>query len=232
MTREAARSGFEAFVDDALDYTETEFSVANALGGGGGTGGPGGKVVDRFLKDVEVVRETVVDPELDAYREQILTQFDVLLDALEADEDVDEHREAVLASDVYAQNIRPGLPSNRREAVLQRLFERQRDLAAAVRPLVETPETEFWAAAEAAYQREEMSDLVEAHFAFTAPLSDHRGAFRMTTTIDPGEVLGGGFLVSRLPEIEVEYTDEAFRSMRRAERRVIRETNAEIDRRF
>ncbi len=63
-------------------------------------------------------------------------------------------------------------------------------------------------------------------------MADHHGAVRMTTTIDPGEVLGGGFLVSRLPEVDVEYTEEALRSMRRAERRVIRETKTEIDRRF
>lgn len=230
MTREAARSGFEEFVDDALAYTEAEFSVANALGGGGG--GAGETVVDRLLKDSEAVREKVLVPELDAYREQVLTQFNVLLDALEAGEDVDERREAILASDVYAQNIRPGLAPDRRESVLERLLDRQRDLAAAVRPLVEAPEDEFWAAAATAYDREEMTDLVEDHFAFTAPLADHEGAFRMTTTIEPGEVLGGGFLVSRLPDVDVEYTDEALRSMRRAERRVIRETKSEIDRRF
>lgn len=230
MTRQAARSGFEAFVDDALAYTEAEFSVANALGGGGG--GAGGRVVDRLLKDSGAVREKVLVPELEAYREQVLAQFDALLDALEADEDVDEHREAILAADVYAQNIRPGLGPDRREAVLERLLDRQRDLAVAVHPLVEAPEDEFWAAAETAYDRAEMTDLVEDHFAFTAPLADHQGAFRLTTTIDPGAVLGGGFLVSRLPEIDVEYTDEALRSMRLAERKVIGETKSEIDRRF
>ena len=229
MTRRAARSGFEEFVDDALAYTEAEFSVANALGGGGGGRG---KVVDRLLKDAGAVRERVLAPELDAYREQVLAQFDVLLDAVEADEDIEAHREAILASDVYARNIRSELAPERREAVLERLLDRQRGLALAVRPLVEAPEEEFWAAAETAYDRAEMTDLVEEHFAFTAPLADHTAAFRMTTTIDPGAVLGGGFLVRRLPEIEVEYTEEALRSMRRAERRVIRETKSEIDRRF
>ena len=77
-----------------------------------------------------------------------------------------------------------------------------------------------------------MTSLVEDHFAFTDPMQDHRRAFRMATEIDPGEVLGGGLLVSRLPTIEVEYTDEALRSMRRAERRVIRETKEEIARRY
>jgi hypothetical protein len=229
VTRQAARSGFEEFVDDALSYTEAEFSVATALRGGGGAAG--GAVVDRLLSDSEAVREHVVAPELDAYREQVLTQFDVLLDSIEAGDDVESVRDALLSTDVYARNLRTDLPAGRRSTVRDRLLARQRDLAAAVRPLVAAPEDDFWAAAASAYDGDEMTSLVEDHFAFTAPLTDHRDAFRLTTTIDPGAVLGGGFLVGRLPSIDVEYTDEALRSMRQAERRVIRETTAEIDRR-
>lgn len=230
MTRQAARGGFEDFVDDALAYTEAEFSVATALRTGGG--GAGGTVLDRLLEDSGAVRRHVIAPELAAYRERILAQFDVLLDAVAADDPVDAHRDAILASDVYAVNLRPDLAPDRREAVTERLLDRQRSLAAAVRPLVEAPEADFWQAAGTAYDRGEMTDLVEDHFAFTDPMDAHYGAFRMTTAIDPGEVLGGGILVGRLPEIEVEYTEEALRSMRRAERRVIRETKAELDRRF
>jgi hypothetical protein len=230
VTRQAARSGFEDFVDDALAYTEAEFSVANALRAGGG--GAGGTVLDRLLEDSGAVRRHVVAPELAAYRERILAQFDVLLDAVAAEDPIDAHRDAILASDVYAANLRPDLAPDRREAVTERLLDRQRSLAAAVRPLVEAPEADFWQAAGTAYDRGEMTDLVEDHFAFTDPMDAHHGAFRMTTAIDPGDVLGGGLVVSRLPEIEVEYTEEALRSMRRAERRVIRETTAEIDERF
>lgn len=231
MTRQAARSGFERFVDDALAYTETEFSVANALQDGA-DGGAGGRVVDKLLSDSDAVREHVLAPELEAYREQVLAQFDVLLDAVENGEDVDAVRGALLETDVYATNLRADLPSNRLATVEGRLIERQRGLAAAVRPLVEADEDAFWAAADAAFDGSEMTALVEDHFAFTAPLADHYGSFRMATEVDPGQVLGGGFLVSRLPEIEVEYTDEALRSMRRAERRVIRETVAHVERRF
>ena len=61
MTRQAARSGFEGFVEDALAYTEREFSVAGALQSD--ATGAGGKVVDRLLSDSEAVRERVVRPE-------------------------------------------------------------------------------------------------------------------------------------------------------------------------
>jgi hypothetical protein len=230
VTRQAARSGFEEFVEDALSYTEAEFSVANALQDG--VGGAGSTVVDRLLSDSEAVREHVLVPELEAYREQVLAQFDVLLDSVEAGDDVESVRDGLLSADVYAENLRADLPAARRATVRDRLLDRQRGLASAVGPLVEAPEDDFWAAAGSAYDRAEMTSLVEDHFAFTAPMADHHAAFRMTTTIDPGAVLGGGLLVSRLPSIDVEYTGEALRSMRRAERRVIRETTAEVDRRF
>ena len=230
MTRQAARSGFEGFVKDALGYTEREFSVAQALQSD--ATGAGGKVVDKLLSDSEAVRERVVRPELDTYREQILAQFDVLLDAIESNERVESSRAELLETDAYDANLRPDLPADRRSALRDRLFERQRDLATAVEPLVEAPGDEFWAAAASAFDREAMTSLVGDHFAFTDPMQEHRGAFQMTTRVDPGEVLGGGLLVSRLPAIEVEYTDEALRSMRRAERRVIRETKEEIERRY
>ncbi|WP_254839277.1 hypothetical protein [Natronomonas marina] len=230
MTRQAARSGFVRFVEDALDYTEREFSVARALQSD--ATGAGGKVVDRLLSDSETVREQVVEPELTAYREQVVSQFDILLDAIESGEDIETYRAAVLDADAYDANLRSDLSPERRSELRDRLFERQRGLATAVAPLVEAPEDDFWAAAETAFDREAMTRLVADHFAFTGPMQEHRGAFRMATQIDPGEVLGGGFLVSRLPTIDVEYTDEALRSMRRAERRVIRETKAEIEERY
>ncbi len=139
VTRQAARTGFEGFVDDALTYTEAEFSVANALRGDGG--GAGGKVVDRLLKDSDAVRDHVLAPELEAYRDQVLTQFGVLLDAVEAGDDPAAHREAILAADVYAQNLEPGLHPDRREPVTERLFDRQRGLASAVRRSSRLPRT-------------------------------------------------------------------------------------------
>ncbi|PSQ44264.1 hypothetical protein BRD07_00450 [Halobacteriales archaeon QS_9_68_42] len=176
VTREAACSGFERFVEDALGYTEREFSVAQALQSD--ATGAGGKVVDKLLSDSEAVRERVVSPELSAYREQILAQFDVLLDAIESDGPFETHREEILETDAYDANLRPDLPAGRRSALRDRLFERQQGLAGAVEPLVEAPENEFWAAAASAFDREAMTSLVEDHFAFTDPMQDHRQAER------------------------------------------------------
>ena len=174
----------------------------------------------------------MVRPELDAYRRRILAQFDVLLDCVESDAEIDAYRERLLETDAYAANLRSGLSADRRRTVRNRLLDRQRGLAEAVRPLVAAPSDDFWDAVDDAYDRAEMQRVVEEHFVFTGPLEDHRPAFRMTTTVDPGTVLGGGLVVDRLPAFEVEYTDEALRSLRAAERRVVRETKEEIERRY
>ena len=229
VTREAASSGFERFVEDALTHAEREFSVSRALGDASGAAGA---AVDRLLANSEAVHEHVVRPELDAYRRRILAQFDVLLDCVESDAEIDAYRERLLETDAYAANLRSGLSADRRRTVRDRLLDRQRGLAEAVRPLVAAPSDDFWDAVDDAYDRAEMRRVVEKHFVFTGPLENHRPAFRMTTTIDPGTVLGGGLVVDRLPAFEVEYTDEALRSLQVAERRVVSETKEDIERRY
>ncbi len=231
MTREAARTGFEQFVDEAIAYTQREFDVARALRNG--ARGPGKRLVGKLLNDSDTLRRRVVEPELDAYRDRILRQFDVLLEAVESGEGVDAYREQLLSTDSYAEAMRSDLGSSRREAIQEDLLARQRRLAEAVTPLVESSADQFWPAVEAVFDREQARALVSDHFAFTDPLQEHRNAFEMTTAFDPGDVLGGlGGLLGGGRSVEVEYTDEAVRSLRRAERRVIADTNEEIDRRF
>jgi len=231
VTREAARAGFEQFVDDAIQYTHREFDVARALRRG--ARGPGKRLVGKLLNDSETLRKRVVEPELDAYRDRILRQFDVLLDAIESGEGVDAYREELLSTDSYAQALRSDLTGERRAAIHEELFARQRRLAEAVRPVVESSAGEFWPAVEGVFDREQARELVADHFAFTGPLQEHRNAFEMTTSFDPGDVLGGlGSLLGGGRTVEVEYTDEAIRSLRRAERRVIADTTETIEERF
>jgi hypothetical protein len=231
VTRQAAREGFETFVDDAIAVTAEEFSVARALRQG--VRGPGGRVVDRLLKDSDALWERVVRPELDAYRDQICTQFDVVLDYVADDAGIDAYRADILAVDSYAEALRDTVRGERRERIHDDLVARQQALGDAVAPLVAAPEEEFWAALATAYDHDRAVSLVEDHFAFTGPLRAERDAYVMATTFDPADVLGGfGSLLGGLPTVEVEYTDEAIRSMRRAEQTVIAETKREITRRF
>ncbi len=232
MTREAAHAGFERFVEDAITHTAEEFSVSRALRQG--VRGPGGKVVDRLLKDSETLWRRVVQPELDAYRDEILQQFDIVLDYVESDESIGAFREELLAVDSYAAALREEIRGEERKQIHDELVARHRGLGDAVAPIVAADTDDFWTAVSDAFDRKQATALVEDHFRFTTPLQERRNAYEMATAFDPSEILGGlgSLLGGRIPRIEVEYTDEALRSMRRAEQRVIAETKRELDRHF
>lgn len=229
VTREAVESGFEQFVDQTIERTAAEFSVARAMRNG--TRGIGGSLVDRLLKNNDTLQRRVVQPELDDYRRQTMEQFSVLMDYVESGEPFERYRDRLLATDGFASAI----SSRRRKDELRDLLaDRQRRLGEAVAPVVETPESEFWPAVRASLDAEEAASLVEQHFAFTWPLRENRGAFELSTSFEPKDVLGGvgGLLGGGLPTVEVTYTDEAIRAMRRAEQQVIAEALREIERQF
>jgi hypothetical protein len=232
VTRDAARAGFERFVEDAITHTAEQFSVSRALRQG--VRGPGGQAVDRLLKNSDTLWRRVVQPELDAYRDEILKQFDIVLDYAESGESIDAYREDLLAVDSYAAALRDDITGERRETIHDELVARHRGLGDAVIPIVGAEADDFWTAASAAFERAEATELVEDHFTFTTPLQERRNAYEMQTAFDPSEVLGGlgSLLGGGLPRIEVEYTDEALRSMRRAEQQVITETKRELDQHF
>lgn len=230
MSRQAVERGFEAFVDDVVDLAYEEFDVAAALRRG--TRGGGSRVVGALVDRSDALDRAVVRPELRAYRSSVLEQFDVVVEyAADPDATVSDYADRILAADVYADALRPGLPADRREAVRRDLLERQRRLGDAIVPLLDADENEFWPAVAATFDREEARTFVETHFEFTAPVLEHRGAFRFETEVDAAEVVGG-LLGRGLPTVTVEYTDEAVRTLRSAERTVVRETLSELDRRY
>ncbi|MEZ3114376.1 hypothetical protein RYH80_00345 [Halobaculum sp. MBLA0147] len=230
MTRAAVESGFERFVDDAIEATASAFAVGNALRGSGGPPG----AVDRLLSNSRAVERDVVRPELRAYRTDILAQFEAVLDAVESDEPFDAYADRVLARDRYVAALREDLSPGRRDEIEAALLERQRGLGDAVAPLVAADESAFWPAVEATFDRETAEEFVDEHFEFTAPLERFPDAFAFGTEVDPGDVLPGvgGLLGSTLPAFHVDFTEEARRAMLRAEREVSREARREIDRHF
>lgn len=232
VTRAAVRAGFEQFVEDAVEATAEHFDVARALRQG--IDGPGASVVDRLLNDSEAVRRRVVEPELAIYRRRTIDQFDVILDYAESEAGIEEFRESILERDAFAEEIRDDVSPKRRRAIVEDLLERHRKLGEAAVPLIESSEEDFWDAVQTTLDRETAKRLVEKRFVITGPIRDHTDAIAMTTTIDPGDVLGGlgGLLGGRLPTLSVEYTDEAVRAMRQAEQTVITDAKREIDRRF
>ena len=230
MTRAAVEAGFEQFVDDAIRATAEAFAVGNALGG---TDGPPG-VVDRLVSNSAAVERSVVQPELESYRRDVLAQFDAVLDAVESPEPWDAHADRVLELDRYRVAMRDSLSSSRRETVESALLDRQRGLADAVAPMVSADADAFWPAVTETLSVSEARTVVDDHFEFTRPLEAFPDAFAFATTVDPADVLGGlgGLLAGGLPTLQVEFTDEAARAMRRAEERVSEQAHREIDRRF
>lgn len=231
MTREAVESGFERFLDDAIVATAEEFSVARVLKNG--SRGPGGAAVDKLLQNSETVHSAVVEPELDEHRNQTLTQFHLLLDAVESSDEIDTYREDILTAGGFTDELRSDLSQAERERVRDALFVHHRRLGQAVEPLLDADESSFWGAAQSELEQPEAKQLVSEHFAFTEPLRTNRNAFEMETTIDVADIVGGlARLLGSAAKLEVEYTDEAMRSMRRAEQTVVHEVTREIDRRF
>ncbi|WP_336328342.1 hypothetical protein [Halovenus sp. HT40] len=226
MTRAAVQEGFERFVSDAIEQTAAEFSISAVIGGGDGG------ALDQFLGDSDVLQENIVEPELEEYRQETVDQFEVILDWVESDDDIDAYRQELLETGPFSDSIRGNLPAQRRTEVEDRLVERHRQLGEAVSGLVTSEKTEFWPAARAELDRETAAELVEEHFAFTGPLEEHRDAFAMVTTLDPEEILGGLGGMFGGSTFDIDYTDEAMRAMRHAEREVIADAKAEVSDRF
>jgi len=229
MTREAARSGFETFLDDAVTATREEFSVERALRGTGL--GPGGAVVDGLRNNADALERRVVEPELAAYREDALRQFDAVLDYAAGDDPIRTYADEIAARDGFLEALADGVSDRTAAAVEDAVVARGQRLGDAVAPIVERPEDAFWPAVTAAFDRQTATDLVENAFPFTGVLREFPEAFAFEVRIDPGSVLGGPF-AGALPTASIEYTDEAKRAMRRAEHRVIEETKREVAARF
>jgi len=221
--------GFERFVGDAVEATRREFSVGRALRGTGF--GPGGEVLDRLRKNADALERRVVEPELREYRRRSVEQFDVVLRAVESDEPFASFADELLAADSYLDSLDPEASAATRESVEEAVLTRLERLGEGVEPIVAHASDEFWVAVRESFDREAAHELVEDAFPFTGPLRRHRDAFAFTVAVDPGEILGSP-LARGLPTVSVDYTDEAVRAMRRAEKQVVHDTKAAVDERF
>lgn len=228
MSRRAAEAGFEAFLDDTLEAIHGEFSVSRALQGKGF--GAGGAVVDRLLAHGGALERHIVRPELAKFRKQLLAQFEVLLDYVESDEPLAAFEDALLEHDIFVAALEPSVTEGERERVTEAVLASLQRLADGIEPIVRRPEDEFWAAAEAAFDRTTALELVEEAFPFTGPIRGREELFAFEARIDPSDILGPFALT--LPTFTVDYTDEAVRAMTRGERRVIDELKDEVETRF
>lgn len=229
MTRRAAESGFERFLNATIDATQTEFSVGRALEGT--KAGPGGRVVDRLRDRTDALERHVVEPELVEYRERTMRQFLTVLDYVESDEPFEAFENELIAHDNYMNALDDGVSATKQLAITDASLDRLRRLAEGVDPIVERPEDDFWTAAEGALDGEEALYFVEETFPFTGPFREHRESFVFETELDPNEVIDSRLLPS-LPSVTVDFTAEAIRAMGHAEDRIIHDLRGEVRERF
>jgi len=228
VTREAVVQGYEQFVGDAIEQTFETFSLTRAVQNG--TEAPGGSIVDKLLKNSGRIQRTVVQPELQRYRDRAFDQLDVLLEYVEADEEIDTYRERFVEVGPFENELRDDLPAERREEVLDFMLGRYERFGEALVPLLESPETEFWDAAVAELTADESRSLVEEHFRYTKPLREYPDAFRLVATINGTDVFGPFGLA--FGSLDVVYTEEAIRATAVAEEAVIERAKGEIVERF
>jgi len=225
MTRDAVESGFETYLSELVDETYAAFDVAAVLRG---SRSGRSRAVSKLLKNSKPLERHVVRPKLREYQRTILRQFEPVLDYAEDTEAAfGEYADAVLARDLYWESLRGDISGDRRERIRERLLARQRSFGDDLAPLVATDSDDFFEAVVDAYDRTSALAIVDEHFVFSTPLQDNRDAFAFELEINPGDVLGG--LARALPTIEVEFTDEALRSMQRAEQRVLPQAKADIE---
>lgn len=227
MTRTAVVEGFEYFLDDAIERTLDEFSVARAFRDG--ARGPTGAVVDKLLKDSETLHRRVVKPELEAYRQQTLDQFRVVLDYVESDEGIEKYHREILETGAIIDSIRSDVPLEKRKTVQRDLLDHHLELGEAVEPLLDSPKSDFWEATATELTREEAETLVSEAFPFTGPIRRNQDAIAMVTTVDATNVLGSFARVFPKSSFEVEYTEEAVRALYSAEKAVVQGAQGEID---
>ncbi|ERH04494.1 MAG: hypothetical protein J07HR59_01628 [Halorubrum sp. J07HR59] len=229
MTREAAKTGVEEFLERTVDATREEFRVQRALRGTGL--GPGGMVIDRLRDNAQAMERKLVEPELAEYRDRSLAQFDVLVEYMETDAPIQEFEEPLLKTDSYLESLDASASAATRKQLIDASLERLERLGDGLAPVVHSDHDEFLAG----YQCRTLPRVGirprRAWVPFSGPLRQHREAVSFAVTIDPGEVLGGP-LTGGLPSVSLEYTDEALRAMQRAERQIGKQMRDEIDTRF
>lgn len=229
MTRAALEDGFHEYVDDIIQKAYDAFDVTTAVRG---STSQSGRLVSTLLKKNYLLDQYVVQPELQSYKDDVLDQIQPLMDYAEnPGSDFADYEEELLSHDTYFQELRADVSDEKRQEIRDHLLERQRRLAEAATPIIESEETEFWPAVTATLSREEAEDLVETHFAFTEPLREYPDAFKFDADINPAELLAGP-LAFGAPSLTVDFTDEVRRVLIQAEGETIDRVLSEVAQRY
>lgn len=188
---------FHVFVDKVIDYSLSEFKPFKIVH------------LDRLPgnKTAKSVLTPIIKDELKVYREAIKQQFNVVVGYAEAELDGDVNREefhrAFIQSDPFYQNYEGRFEKREFE---EDLIARLEDMGGDMAVLIESGEEEFWDAVFDCFDEDEARMMLNKHFTQTPMLDQYLEDIELTLQI-------GGRFINK----EIEYTDEAIRTIKYAE---------------
>lgn len=191
-SREAVEERFEAFVEAIIDEALDEFEPFRVVNAGSL---PGNTRVKSVLRPL-------IEEELNLYRASINEQFDVVMEYAENDGPVEEYLNDFLRADVFYQNY----AGDSRYELADELEQRLIDMGGDMRPLLQSGEDDFWDAVVASYDEDTAHKMLPKHFEYTDVIDDYRDDLCLQIEIG-----------NRLVNVEVEYTDEALRCLKKSE---------------
>ncbi len=222
MTREAALSGFRAMIDAGLAFVNAEFRIEHAV-----SEADEQHVVDFVRTHEQTIERLVVAPAFVTYKRSALTQFEHVIDCIEADEPLSDHRRTLIAADPLLPAI--DSESEDRLNAVGSIWSRIQWIQIAFEPIVTSESNDFWPALTTVFDRRSAEDRLLPALAFAAPAREHPGAFQFT--IELGAV-DDQYVPASLHSGSLEYTDEAIRALTRGERRLDSLIRRQLDERF
>jgi len=203
MTEKAVRRQFDAFIKRMDRYVAEEVNPLNA--------------VDSRIRlpkgAVNAALRPFVRGEVDSVGSSFEKKFDIVVDCAAGDT-VEQRRDEYLRADAFYANADPEV----RDELGRELVESLRKMSENVKPLVESEHDEFWEAVADVYDEEGAKTAILESFDYSGTAQKYADRVDLTVTVKAG-------ILSK----EIEYTDEAVRSLTAAEKRLRRDVAAEIE---
>lgn len=204
MTEEAVRRQFDAFIDRMDRYVADEVNPLNA--------------VDSRIRlpkgAVNAALRPFVRSEVNTVGSSFEKKFSIVVDCAAGDT-IEERRDEYLRADSFYANADPDV----REQLGRELLDGLRKMSENIEPLVESEHDDFWEAVAEVYDEEGAKKAILESFDYSGTAQKYADRVDLTVTVRAG-------ILSK----EIEYTDEAVRSLTAAEKRLRRDVTAEIER--
>lgn len=203
MTEQAVRRQFDAFIDRMDRYVAEEVNPLNA--------------VDSRIRlpkgAVNAALRPFVRSEVNTVGSSFEKKFSIVVDCAAGDT-VEDRREEYLRADAFYTSADRRV----REDLGRKLTESLRRMSGNVRPLVESEHDDFWEAVADVYDEEGAKKAILESFDYSGTAQKYADKVDLTVTVKAG-------VLSK----DIEYTDEAVRSLTAAEKRLRRDVTAEIE---